>query len=418
MNTAIRSVIPLVCTLLIAGLPARAEDAPSWPQFHGPNRDNRSTETGLLKKWPDGGPKLIGTVRGIGHGFSSVSIADGLIYTAGNLDEKTVITAMDMKGRIQWQVPNGKAWTGRPAGTRSTPTIDNGRLYHKSPHGDVVCLNAKTGEKVWALNLLETFEGENITWALSESLLIDGDHVICCPGAPKASVVALDKRTGRTVWKAPGSGDKAGYSSPTLAKYDGLRIILTMTAKALIGVNADNGDLLWRFEHVTPWDETITQPIYHDGHVFISTRTTGSVLLKINVQGEKATVKEVWRTKDLDNQHGGVILLDGYLYGAALVSNNAKWICLDWKTGKLMHAARGVGKGSLTYADGMLYTLNEHRRLGLVPATPEGHVPVSEFQIPRGGEGPSWAHPVVCGGRLYVRHGDFLYAYDVRAAAR
>jgi outer membrane protein assembly factor BamB len=193
-------------------------------------------------------------------------------------------------------------------------------------------------------------------------------------------------------------------------------MIFTLTSKAAIGVNADNGDLLWRFAHETPFDEMINMPIYRDGHVLISTRTTGSVLLKLRVQGKKASVEPVWRSKDLDNQHHGVILLDGYLCGASHVNQSGRWICLDWRTGKTQYMERGVGKGSLTYADGMLYTLNENDgTMGLVKATPGGHELVSRFRIPQGGQGPTWAHPVVCGGRLYVRHSDFLYAYDVRA---
>lgn len=401
-----------------------AADVPYWPQFHGPKRDNLSTETGLLNKWPEGGPKLVWTARGIGFGFAGVSIADGSIYTSGNVDGKTIITALDMEGKIRWQVANGKAWETPKGGSRATPTVDAERLYHKNPYGDVVCLQAKTGKKIWGLNILEEFHSRNITWAVSESLLIDGEHVICCPGGPETAVVALDKGTGRTVWKSPSSGDLAGYASPILAECQGLRMILTLTAKAMIGVNADNGDLLWRVAHVTPFDETITSPIYHAGQIFVSTRSTGSVMYKLRVAGDKASkpeseVEPLWRSRELDNQHGGVLLLDGHLYGAALTANNGNWVCLNWQTGQKTYAERGVGHGCLTCADGMLYTLSERSMMGLVKATPDGHEVVSQFRIPAGGhyvgkDGPSWAHPVVCGGRLYVRHGDFLYAYDVR----
>jgi len=405
----------LVATVLMPLASVRAADAPFWPQFHGPSRNNISTETGLLKKWPEGGPKLIWTAKGIGHGFSSVSIADGLIYTAGNIGEDTVITAMDLGGKIQWQVKNGKAWMKPTPGTRATPTIDGDRLYHQSPRGNMVCLNARTGKGLWGFNTLEKFRGKNITWALSESLLIDGDRVICCPGGPETAVVALDKNTGRTVWKSASSNDLAGYSSPALAEYRGLRMIFVMTSRAVIGVSADTGELLWRFEHVTPWDENILRPIYHDGHVFISTRTTGSVLLKLRVNDTKASVTPVWRSRELDNQHGGVILLDGLLYGSCTVANRAGWVCLDWKTGRKRYAHRDVGRGSFTYADGMFYILSERHTMSLVKAGPDTPKPVSTFRIPGGGEGPSWAHPVVCAGRLYIRHGDLLYAYDVQA---
>lgn len=412
------SVLAVLAAAFCTGSSLPAAEAPYWPQFHGPKRDNISTETGLLKKWPRGGPKLLWTAPGIGHGFAGVTIANGLIYTCGNIDEKTVITAVDFGGQIQWQAENGPAWTGDKPGTRGTPTIDGNRLYHESPLGEVVCLDAPTGKKkFWGLNILEKFHSKRTTWALAESLLIDGDRVICCPGGPETAVVALDKKTGRTVWKSPSTGDLAGYASPALGEYQGLRVISTLTSKAVIGVNADTGELLWRFKHVTPFDETVLMPILHDGRVFVSTHGTGSVMLKINVAGKKASAEEVWRCRELDNHHGGVILLDGYLYGSSR-RPTSRWICLDWKTGRTIYNEPGVGKGSLTYADGMLYTLSERYTMGLVKATPGGHELISRFRIPAGGKDLSWAHPVVCGGRLYIRHSDFLYAYDVQAESR
>jgi outer membrane protein assembly factor BamB len=322
-----------------------------------------------------------------------------------------------MHGRIQWQANSGKAWTGSgPAGARGTPTIDGNRLYHENAHDEVVCLDSKTGKKIWGLNMASEYDGRRGGYGRAESLWIDGDHLICSPGG-ECAVAALDKGTGRTVWKSASAGEPASYVSPIVVEYRGLRMILTMSEKSLIGVNADSGDLLWRFEHYTPrYVANCVTPIYHDGHVFISGGYgKGSVLLKVNVDGQEATMEPVWRTKNLDNRHGGVILLSGYLYGASHASNSAKWVCLDWKTGQVMYAQRGVGQGSLACADGMLYTLSEHRTIGLVKPTPAGHQVVSQFKIPEGGEGPTWAHPVVCGGRLYVRHGDRLYAYDAQA---
>jgi len=387
--------------------------APFWPRFHGPKGDNISTDTGLLKEWPDGGPELVWSIKGIGHGFSSVTIADGMIYTDGNIGENTVITGLDMDGNIQWQKENGKAYTGSHEGTRGTPTIDGDRLYHESPLGQVVCLNAKDGERIWDLNILEEFGGQNITWALAESVLIDGNNVIACPGGKRASVVALDKNTGKTVWAAKGTGDKAGYASPILVEDRGLRMILAMNAKALIGVNADNGDLLFRYPHETKYDVNAANPIYRDGHVFISSGYgSGSELVKLSFKGNQVSAERVWEAKQLDNHHGGVILVDGYLYGS---SAGGKWICLKWETGEVMYSERGVGKGSATYADGVLYVLSERRKVGLVEVTPAGHTVTSQFEIPSGGPGPSWAHPVVCGGRLYLRHSDQLSAYNVRA---
>jgi len=392
-------------------------DAPFWPRFHGPKGDNLSPETGLLKEWPGGGPKLLWKTAGIGHGYSSVTLAGGLIFTAGNIGEQSVVTALDLEGKIRWQSPCGEAWTpsDKYPGTRGTPTFDNGHLYFESPLGELVCLKAESGQKVWGLNILEQFDADNIRWALAESVLIDGDRVICCPGGRKGSVVALDKRTGSTVWASEYSGEPISYASPSLAECQGLRIVLTMSANAFLGVDADSGTLLWRFPHKTDWDINALMPIYHDGRVFISSGyRSGSVLLKISVSGRSASVEPVWESKDLDNHHGGVILLNGFLYGAAHSNNRGRWVCLEWESGKQIYAEKGVGKGSLTYGDGLLYTLSERRAVGLVAAKPETHRVVSQFTLPSGGEGPSWAHPVVCGGRLYLRHGETLFAYELR----
>jgi outer membrane protein assembly factor BamB len=390
-----------------------------WPQFHGPNRDNISTEKGLLKKWPENGPTLLWTTGGLGHGFSSISIADGMIYTAGSIGDNTVVIALNLNGKILWQVKNGKAWTGAYPGSRSTPTIDGNRLYHQNPHGSMVCLNAKTGDIIWQLNIIEKFNSTIPRWALSESLLVDGDHLISCPGGPQTCMVALDKTNGNVVWKAPSTGESAGYASPALFEYEGLRIITTLTSKSIIGVNADTGELLWRIKHETYYDENIMMPIFHDGEVFVSTVVVGSVKWKVNVKDGNVSLEEIWRTKKLDSHHGGVILVNENLYGSSTIRNSLgrglsqELVCLDWKTGRIKYTDRCV-EVSLTYADGMLYALSIDGVMGLVQLTPSGHKLVSYFEIPKGGKGKSWAHPVVCGGRLYIRHSEFLYAYSLR----
>lgn len=403
----------LSLTLIAAGAVCAGED-PFWPQFHGPRRDNISAETGLLKKWPEKGPDLLWTANGLGHGFSSISAAGGMIYTAGNIEKDTVITALDLDGKTVWQVKNGSAWMKSVPGTRGTPTIDGDRLYHQSPTGNLVCLEARTGKRIWEGNTIEAFKSKNSMWALAESILIDGDHVISCPGGPETCMVALDKSTGKVAWKAPSVNELAGYGSPVLVDHKGLRIIITLTAKAIIGVDADDGRLLWHVPHISYADENVMTPIFRDGHVFVSTLAAGSVKWQVNVKDSKASLQEVWRTRELDNHHGGVLLLDGRLYGTSTVRNGNKWVCLDWETGQTKSVNEGVGKGSLTCADGMLYLLNIDRKVGLARPTASGFELVSSFEIPEGGKGKSWAHPVVCGGRLYIRHGDFLYAYRVQ----
>lgn len=406
--------ILLSALFLLTSMTYAAEKEAFWPQFHGPNRDNRSAETGLLKQWPEKGPALVWTAKGLGQGFSSVSIASGMIYTAGNIGKDTVITALNMDGTQLWQVRNGQAWTKDRPGTRGTPTIDGNRLFHQNPSGNILCLNAKSGERIWELNVIEKFQSKIATWGICESLLIDGDHLLCCPGGPQTCMVALNKNDGSVIWKAPSTDELAGYGSPILVEYQGLRIVITLTSKGMIGVNADTGDLLWHVKHESYADENVMMPIYHEGQVFISTLQTGSVKWKINVKDGKATLEELWRTQELDNHHGGVVLLDGNLYGTSTFRNSNLWICMDWETSKVRSMDKGVGKGSLTYADGMLYTLSENSVMGLARPTQTGQELISSFNIPQGGEGLSWAHPVICGGRLYIRHGEFLYAYAVR----
>jgi len=404
--------LPLVVAAFVACPAIAAGPAPEWPQFHGPNRDNISTETGLLKRWPEGGPKRLWTASGIGHGFTTVAIAGGRIHTAGNIGENTVITTLDASGKTLWQARNGPADRHDRPGSRGTPTIDSGRLYHENADGDVVCIDAATGNRAWGLNILRKFNGRNSQWGLAESLLVDGNRVICVPGGEKVSMAALDKTTGETVWTAQGTGDKPGYASPVLIDYKGLRQIVTMMSASVVGVHADTGKLLWRHDHKAYADETVSTPVFHDGLIAVSTLGPGAArCLRLIVDGQTASVEQVWHTGVLDNHHGGILALGGYIYGTKVRDT---WVCLDFKTGNVMYKAEGVGKGSLTYADGMFYTYSETGLVGLVKATPKGHDLLSRFRIPEGGKGPSWAHPVVCGGRLYLRHGDFLYCYDIR----
>ena len=398
--------------------PPRKAPEGEWPQFHGPRRDNMSTETGLLKRWPKGGPKLIWKADGIGHGFASVAITGGRIYTAGNIGPNTIITAMDMSGKKLWQAKNGPAYRKITPGARATPTVAGGKLYHLNGDGDVICLDAATGKKVWTLNMLKKFGGRNIRWGLSESLLVDGKKVICFPGGEEISAVALDAATGKTVWKCTGLGDKPAYVTPIIVEHSGLRQIVTMMANFAVGIAAESGTLLWKYKHAVRFEANCTSPVFHDGRLALfGTWGRGATLLKLNVDGDKCTVEEIWRTKDLDNEHGGVILLDGYLYGQADGDHRDRhWACLDWKTGKTLWGAKVLAgrSGTLTYADGMLYVLSDTATVALVPPSPEGFEIVSRFDLPKGGKGNTWAHPVVCGGRLYIRHGDFLYVYDIR----
>jgi len=418
---------PTLATLAVVALaaahapcaqPGSQPHEAGWPQFHGPRRDNHSPDKGLLKRWPESGPTLIWQATGIGRGHATVAIADGTIYTAGNIGRDTMITALDMAGTTLWQATNGPAYRRSPPGARSTPTLAAGKLYHLNGDGDVACLDARTGKPIWTLNLLEQFGGRNIQWGLSESLLVVGDHVVCCPGGDDVSIVALHKDTGQTAWTCDGLGDKPSYTSPLLVDHEGVRQIVTLMATSAVGLAADTGKLLWRYEHKVASDANIVTPIYHKGHLLLfGTWGRGATMLKLTADRGRCTAEEVWRTTELDNEHGGVVLVDGYVYGQADGNHKSRhWACVEMTTGRTMYSVKGIQgrSGSLTYADGMLYLLGDRGTVALVPPSPDGFEIVSQFRLPRQGRGPTWAHPVVFGGRLYIRHGQYLYAYDVR----
>ncbi|MCP4377884.1 MAG: PQQ-binding-like beta-propeller repeat protein [bacterium] len=399
----------------VAAPPASAPD--QWAQFHGPRRDNKSTEKNLLTSWPASGPKLVWAKRGVGSGYAGVAISGKKIYTAGNIDGHTVITAMGLDGKILWQKKNGPVTRRSYPGSRGTPTVDCGKVYHLGPDGAIICLDAETGREIWAMNVLEKFKGTNCTWGLSESLLIDGQKVICAVGGDGSGIVALDKDTGGTLWSSPSIGDKPGYASPIVIEYGGLRQIVTAMSRSIVSLDAATGKVLWKFAHRVRLDVNVMTPIYHDGHVFVSGPNNGSTLLKLKVTGKKCSTKIAWKNSKFENKHGGVVLVDGYLLGHS--SKGSKMMCVEFKTGKVMysvkHEAAGKKSASLTFADGMLYVQNDRKKIYLVPAGPKAFKPVSHFAILPGGSGPLWAHPVVFGGRLYVRHDKILMAYDISA---
>ncbi|MHC4440923.1 MAG: PQQ-binding-like beta-propeller repeat protein, partial [Planctomycetota bacterium] len=248
MNDIKRISALFVGILLIGGL-CLADD---WPQFRGPNRNGKSAEAGLLKKWPQGGPEQLWSVEGLGIGYSSVAVAGGFVYTTGMIDGEGFLFAYNLAGNLKWKKSYGPEWTGSYKGTRTTPTVDGDRVYVFSGTGVMVCFEAGTGKKIWEVNTLEKFEGKNIRWGMSGSPLIDGDKVYCTPGGKKGVIVALDKMTGRTIWAAAGSDELSAYSSPVLIERGGNRLLINMIQKSVICVDADTGKLIWQEPYVTP----------------------------------------------------------------------------------------------------------------------------------------------------------------------
>ncbi|HYP26702.1 MAG TPA: PQQ-binding-like beta-propeller repeat protein [Blastocatellia bacterium] len=384
-----------------------------WPQWHGPDRTGVSTETGLLKSWPASGPAAAWTASNLGEGFGSVAIKGDRVFVQGTRGGESVVFCLSRSdGKPIWtQALGPKLNEGRGNGPRSTPAVDGDRVYALSENGDLASLKAADGAVVWQRNILKDFGGSNPGWLISESPLIDGNNLIVTPGGQGASLVALDKISGKTVWTSKELSDPAGYSSCVAADIQGVRSIIGFTAKAAVGLRATDGKLMWRYAPVANRVANITTPIIHDNKVFYtSAYDTGCALLGLKAQGGEVKAEEIYFSRDMMNHHGGVVLVNGYLYG---FSNNIL-TCMEFATGKTMWKDRSVGKGSVTYADGNLYLLSENNVVGLAEASPAGYKEKGRFQIADQGW-PSWAHPVVCGGRLYIRNQGTLTSYEIKA---
>ena len=403
-----------LCVVVSVGVALRAQAASTdWPQWRGLERNGVSRETGLLREWPRTGPAVVWSASQLGEGYGSVAVAGSRVFVQGMKNRQSVVTSLDRtSGKPVWSVAIGTAQENdRGSGPRSTPTVDGDRVYVLTENGDLVCLLVADGKVVWRRNILRDFSGRNINWLVSESPLVDGNRLIVSPGGRNAGMAALDKMTGMTIWVSKELSDEAGYASPVVADVQGVRTIMTLTGNAGIGVRATDGKLMWRYGNVANNTANITTPVYSNGKVFYtSAYGTGGALLALKASGESVSAQEIYFTRNMQNHHGGVVLVDGYLYGF----NNSILTCLEFDTGKVMWRDRSVGKGSVAYADGHLYILSENNIVGLVEASPKGYRETGRFTIADQGW-PTWAHPVVSGGRLYIRNQNVLASYDVRA---
>jgi outer membrane protein assembly factor BamB len=401
-----------------ANSPAAPNAVPSgpsdWPQWRGPERNGVSKDTGLLKQWPGPGPQRAWSISSLGEGYGSLAIKGDRIFVQGSRDRASVVLCLNRAdGKTVWSAALGtKVNKDVGNGPRSTPTVDNDRVYAMTENGDLACLNANNGVPVWRKNILKEFGGSNPGWLLSESPLIDGDRVIVTPGGRGAGMVALDKMTGKEIWRAKDLSDDAAYSSCIAADVGGVRTIMNFTSRAAVGVRASDGKLMWTNSSAANNGANCTTPVFADNKVFFtSSYGQGAALLGLSAQGGVVKAKELYFTKNMMNHHGGVVLVNGYIYG---FHGDAVLTCIEFATGKRMWVNRSVGKGSLVYADGMLYLLSESHVVGLAEANPNSYVEKGRFTIPDHGR-PSWAHPVVVGGKLYVRDQGTLTLYNVKA---
>ena len=403
----IRVLLPAILLLALAHQ-ALAQSAANWPQWRGPNRDGISKETGLLKQWPAEGPPLVWKASGAGGGYSSFSVANGKLYTMGLRGDREFVIAFDVAtGKEAWSTAHGGAFRNdRGDGPRGTPTVDGDRVYALGGDGDLSALDARTGKIIWSKNVLKQFGGSNITWGISESPLVLGNKVLVNAGGPGASIVALNKADGALIWKS--QSDKAGYSSAIPLEINGTTQVVFFTGQRAVGLDAKDGRLLWEYGRPSNRVANIATPIARANRVFISSDYgTGGGVVEI---GGDNSAKEIWFTQDMRNHHSSSVLIGDYLYGFS----SAILTAIRFDTGEIAWRDRSVGKGSLVFADGNLYAFSENGVVGLIEATPTGYKEKGRFRIAQGNL-PTWTHPVVVGGRLYIRDQDTIYAYDVKA---
>ena len=398
--------------------------AKDWPQWRGPDRNGMSTESGLLDQWPEGGPELAWRSSGLGAGYSTVSVSGNQIFTLGDVDGAQYIIAVDRKnGEIQWKTKIGIPWEHqRWPGPRGTPTVEGGHVYAVSTEGGVYCVNAKSGEVVWNRDLVKDFggfmsAGQNVDWKFSESPLIDGDRVIVTPGSNDAALVALNKKTGKEIWrsKIPNLGERgadgAGYSSVMISNGAGVKQYIQMLGRGVVGIEAATGKYLWGYNRVANDVANITTPIIKDDHIFVTTGYgTGSALLKVRKDGDGVAADQVYwlEGSTLQNHHGG------YIY-TGTGHNKGLPICVNMKDGSVKWGPiRNEGKGSaaVTYADGNIYMRYQNGLMVLMEANSKEYKEKGSFMIPDVKQF-SWAHPVIAGGHLYLREQDNLFAYKI-----
>jgi outer membrane protein assembly factor BamB len=403
-------------------LAAEVAGAADWPQWRGPQRDGNSGETGLLQEWPVDGPKLLWQVKDLGFGYSTPAVSEGCLYLLSNegLDNERVLARAAEDGRELWAIRIGKV--GNPdqkpsyPGARSTPTVDGDAIYALGSDGDLVCLDRATREIRWQKNLRTEFGGRPGEWAYSESPLIDGDVLVCTPGGPDATLVAMDKQTGAVIWKCPvPGGDEAAYASAIVVTTNGTRQYVQFLQKGLVGVDAETGEFLWRYDKTAEGSPAnIPSPVASDDLVYSGARRSGGGLVKLTAGRGTIEAEEVYFSVGLPKSMGGAVQVGDYLYGFS----GETLMCIEFRTGNVKWEERSIGDSSVCYADGCLYLHGMNGDVALIEATPEGYREKGRFSPsdpPDRGTSKAWAYPVVANGRLYLRDLDSLWCYNIKA---
>lgn len=401
-------------------------------EWRGIGRTGVYNETGLLKKWPENGPQLLWSVKGLPKGNSQVAIGKNMLYLTGTKDSMEVLMAFDMKGTKLWETPYGRAWTASFPESRCTPTIDNDKIYVTSGKLDAACVDAISGKVIWAVKVNEKYEGVYGMWGKAESPIVLEDKVFFTPNGNKTTMIALDKLTGKTVWTSESVKDNASkvssnnsqfnssYVSPLLINRNGKPLIVGLTEDFVFCVSPNDGKILWKFNYGESagspdrWNIQVNTPLYWNGGIFVCNGYNhSSVMLDLSEDG--LSVKQRWSENVLDTHIGGDVRVGSYIYGSDWENNSkGKWVCLDWNTGKVMYETDWICKGEIISADGMLYCYEEKTgNIALVKASPEKFEVISSFKVPLG-SGVHWSHPVINQGILYIRHMDALMAYNIK----
>lgn len=390
-------------------------------QWRGPARDGIYPETNLLKEWPANGPSLKLKIENIGKGLSQPVVYKNVIYITGlKYDSLDVISAFDTSGKLIWEKEYSLAWQRTYPESRGTPTIENNRIYLIGGNGDLVCLNAKNGELIWKQQPHIDFEGEYPYWGIVESVLLTDNAALYVTGGEQTTLVAYHKITGELLWKSKSTGGAKSYASSSLIEWKGKTIALIQTSNDLIGFDANNGDVLWTYNTIQYHTkkgkgEGANTPLFKNGEIFITYgNEQPAILFRISDDGKSVSIK--WKNEVLDTHHGGLVLIDGAIYGSTMVDNTrGNWASVDWETGKTNWEEKWFTKGSVISADGMLYLYEEKGgNVALVRPNTKDLKIVSTFKVDDG-EGPHWAHPAIYNGLLYIRHGSVLLVYDINA---
>ncbi|MGE5395427.1 MAG: PQQ-binding-like beta-propeller repeat protein [Candidatus Saccharibacteria bacterium] len=387
-------------------LVSKSQEATKW---RGDNSAGIYKVDKLITPWPADGPQMLWSSGGLGQGFSSPAFANNKIYINGMVDGQAVLFVLDQNGKQLQKFNFGKEFDASWPGVRSTPTVDGDLVYWVTGMGKLTCLDLKSGKPVWEKDFIGQMGGTNIQWGYTETILIDGDKLYCTPGGKENNVVALNRKTGETIWACPGLGELSAYCTPLLVKLPSRQLLVTHTASHVLGIDASTGKLLWSAEHPNQWAVHANTPIYSDGGLFVfSGYGQGGEKLKLSTDGSSVTNE--WSIKSFDSRMGGAVLLNGYLYGSG--DNGRSWQCIDWKTGEQKYSSTEIVKGAVIAVNNKLIGYSEKGDLFMADADPSGFKVISKAKVTLGTEA-HWAHPVVNNNILYVRHGDTLMAYKI-----